>query len=100
MANVKDIRIDEQFNLQISAGDFVVSESDQDHINIILNSFVGSYKEFPLVGFGLIAYQSSPVNQQVLARGITIQLNADGYQVNKVTVQPDYEIFIDAERVK
>lgn len=97
---VKDIRIDTAFNILTTNGDFLVNDSDEDHVNLILNSYLGAYKEYPLVGLGIINYQSSSTNPQIIIRDMTVQLNADGYQVNKITNQPDFKFFIDALRIK
>lgn len=99
MANVKDIGLSNGLDLRIENGDFFIEESDQNHILLILKSYLGAFKEFPLVGLGIDYYLASSGNKEVIRRNMTVQLNADGYKVNEITIRPNNEYFIDAIRV-
>lgn len=82
MATFKDISVDDDDgDLLFSpiTGDFVISPSNMEDIDNILLSFLGAYKEFPLVGVGLQAYQSGSGVQPVLKTVINTQLVADGF---------------------
>ena len=46
MAMVKDIDLETDLDLKIIDGDFVISDSDQNHVINILKSYAGGYKQF------------------------------------------------------
>lgn len=73
------------------AGDFVIVPSDEQHIQDTLTAFPGWWKQNPADGVGIFAYQNSSGQNQVLARNIIQQLQADGYQCNNpvITQSPD-----------
>lgn len=103
--NVKDINVDESYNITTRNGDFEVLDSDKTHINLILRSYINAFKEFPLVGVGIDQYLASSGSEQLIKRNITVQLNNDNYKVNsinrKLNVDIDqYEFYIDAARIK
>lgn len=63
-------------------GDFVIAQSDEQHIADTINAFPGWWIENPLDGVGIYQYSHSPVDIRLLNRAITDQLNADGYSLN------------------
>ena len=98
---VKDIKLDDYFDLVIENGDFKVSSSDMQHIQLICITDLGHWKQFPLMGVGIQKYIASSGQQEALKRAINIQLAADGYKVNQVLVKgtnEDFEYSIDAIR--
>jgi len=100
MANVKDIDFNESFELKIANGDFVLSDSDQNHIMLITKSYLGAFKQYPLIGVGVDYYQASTGQQQVLKRNIKVQLESDSYQVTDVKILANDTYYIDAKRIK
>lgn len=76
-----------QNDLQIQDGDFVIGESDQQHVADTINAFPGWWKEFPADGVGVFAYLNSAGQEQTLARSIKINLTSDGYIVNNPSIQ-------------
>ncbi len=70
-------------DLQISGGDFVVGSSDTQHVLDIIQSSIGSWKQFPLVGVGVMNYLKSQ-NGQALGNVIKTQLQADIFSVSAV----------------
>jgi len=89
MASRYDIQIvnnDLFFNAQ---GDFVFAVSDEQHIEDTINAFPGWWKEDPEDGLGIAAYLGGPLNTQLLAKNIILQLTADGYTVTSPTVTLD-----------
>jgi len=95
----KDIELNSSLDLNISNGDFVVSESTQQEILLIVNTEVGSWKEFPLCGVGIDKYINSSGQQGKLKREISIQLEQDGLSIDPVSVGSDpTDITIIAER--
>lgn len=99
MAMVKDIDLETDLDLKIVNGDFAISDSDQNHVINILKAYVGGYKQFPLVGVGIDYYLASSGTQQVIKRNITVQMESDGYKVNKIEVLGQSKYSIDANRI-
>ena len=99
MAMVKDIDLETDLDLKIIDGDFVISDSDQNHVINILKAYVGGYKQFPLIGVGIDYYLASAGTQQVIKRNITVQMESDGYKVNKIEVLGQNKYSIDANRI-
>ena len=98
---VKDIILEEDNDLSINSdGDFLVADSDQQHVILLLNTFFGQWKEFPFCGLGIIRYLNSSGQQQTLRRAITVQLIADGYDVKDVTFKSGELYNIDATRIE
>lgn len=100
---VKDIILDDYADLKIENGDFIVSESDNQHIELIVNTFVGSWKKYPTLGVGIIQYLASGGQSQVLKRNINIQLTSDGYTNINVLLSTNsdssFSYAVDAERI-
>jgi hypothetical protein len=86
MSDRTDILLDEDNDLKIVNGDFVIGPSDMQHVEHILVAHPGEYKEHPQVGIGIERYLKSTGQQQNLKREIRIQLAFDGYQ------NPDIEL--------
>jgi hypothetical protein len=78
-------------DLLIQDGDFVITQSDEQHIVDTINAFPGWWKENASDGVGLLQYVKSSGKQQEIARSVKIQLQSDGYQVSNptVTIDPD-----------
>lgn len=99
MDYVKDIDLEDDLDLRIVDGDFKVAESDQNHVVVILKSYLGAFKQFPLVGLGIDRYEAASISTQVLKRDIQVQLGADGYNVEGVKILQDYTYQISAVRI-
>lgn len=98
--NVKDIDLTSDLDLKISNGDFVVNDSDANHILLIVKSTIGSFKQYPLVGVGIDYYRSSTGQQSALRRNINVQLELDSYENIEVKVNSDNTYYINAKRKK
>jgi hypothetical protein len=77
----KDFKLDSDGDIYIDPdkGDFVITESDSQHVKDILLSVPGWWKEFPLVGWD----PYSRLNSRNLQKGIQdlkTQLEGDGYE--------------------
>ena len=83
MATVKDILLIEN-EYDFSNGDFNIGESDTQHIQDIVFETTGAYKQYPLVGVGIVSYLNSSGAQLLLSREMQIQLETDGYLVNEI----------------
>ena len=100
MAKAKDIRFDDASGdlfINPLSGDFEIAESDTKHVEDIIQSFVGDWKQFPLLGVGIIRYSSSTSKLQSLLRNINVQLKGDGFKLDKVSIQ-EGQLYITGER--
>lgn len=89
----KDILLHDD-DLRIENGDFVIDESDTQHVQHIINAEKGHYKQFPLLGVGVRRYLNAPLNGS-LRREIQLQLQADGYDADKIVTE-GANIYINA----
>lgn len=100
---LKDIILDENdgYDLSIKNGDFEVSESDAQHQILIINTWLGSWKQYPLQGVGILNYLKSSGQADNLKREISVKLISDGYKVNSIKINANdlTEYTIDAERL-
>lgn len=98
----KDIQLDYNNDLLIYNGDFKIDSSDIQHIEDIIKAYPGWYKEFIQLGVGVKSYVGSAGMQQQLQRIIKLQLQADNYNIIKLTTEqkPDgtFNITINAKR--
>lgn len=62
------------------SGDFAIIDPQNDYIGFIIVSSPGHWKEFPLIGVGIINYIQGTQNGQVLQRNIREQLQSDVFQ--------------------
>lgn len=82
-------------------GDFVVTESDTQHIVDTVNAFAGWWKENPLDGVGIMGYSKAPAVIQEINRKCRIEIESDGYKIKApmvtltpsgtLTIQPNAE---------
>lgn len=102
MANpAKDLRLfNEDLYINPATNDFDIALSDMQHVEDIVNSNKGAWKEFPLLGVGSKNYLAGS-NFKELEKNIRLQLEYDGYRVFDVatTFKNDQLKFsINAER--
>ena len=88
MANNKDIALF-QGRLVFKDGDFMIAESDVQHVSDTIAAFPGWWKENPTDGVGLFAYLHSGGQEQKLKRSLKINLLNDGYRSDAVNVNVD-----------
>jgi hypothetical protein len=72
-----------------STGDFGIQDSDFQHIQDVINSYPGWWKNYPEIGVGGQAYIKSSGQDQDLARNIKIQLQGDGFSVDNIVISRD-----------
>tara|TARA_R110000796_G_scaffold74629_8_gene167820 strand:- start:696 stop:995 length:300 start_codon:yes stop_codon:yes gene_type:complete len=96
--NVKDFKLDQDGDLEISGGDFYLNESDQVHIEHILKSNKGYWLEEPLLGVGIISELNGNKTKQELKQNIRRQLVFDNYNVKEVNISDEFKIGINATR--
>jgi hypothetical protein len=98
---VKDIAFTD--DLVVYNGDFKTQPSDEQHVEHILRTYIGHWKEFPLLGVGIDFYRSGPGQTNKLRSEISTQLTMDGYRVNDISVvetDGSPAISIDYERLR
>lgn len=96
---VKDFILGGDDDIQIKDGDFVVDESDAQHIQHIIMSSPGDWKQFPFIGLDTIAHINAPETDiDKLRKYIKLQLQSDGYNVEEISINSFEDINIKAER--
>lgn len=83
---MKDIITDPNDNndLLIRGGDFVISDSGVQHIQHILEADSGQYKQHPRIGVGIRRALNGQVDGEV-RRLIQLQLESDGLEVSSIS---------------
>jgi|SRR5581483_11566772 len=77
-----DIVLDDNNDVEIANGDFVIDDTTETEVESIILSYQGWYKEFPLIGCAAPSYLNSPGDCEALRRQIRIQLQSDGKQLS------------------
>ncbi len=83
MAERLDILVDDDDDLIIDKGDFVIDMSNYQHIKHILQAAPGHYKQWPLLGANIIMMKKGSFDGE-MRRNISLQIQADGYDSNKI----------------
>ena len=96
MAITTDILLDENEDLLIENGDFVIGDSNEQHIRHILRLAPGQNRMAPLLGANIIENLKGNLDGD-FKRKIRIMLAMDGVTVNDVQINND-ELNIDAKR--
>lgn len=94
----KDILI-ENGDLAVENGDFKVGNSDQQNVELIMVAEKGHFKQWPLVGMGILKYLNSPmskVQRDKFEKDLYLQLLSDGAKDIEVSYEPDGTIKADA----
>jgi hypothetical protein len=83
----------------IANGDFVIGQSDKQHIDFLLKTNKGEWRFAPLVGCGLLDFINSVGADLEMKRIIRNQLEQDGYRVDELQIQPS-GLKIEAFRIR
>lgn len=97
----QDILLDNTHELLITNGDLVLGESDQQHIDLLLLTEKGEWKQSALTGIGIRRYAKTRFGlkeRTELAKTINLQLEYDGYANKKAQINENGKITIDATR--
>jgi hypothetical protein len=97
VANYDHLLVGNDLYIDTNAGDFVVAQSDVQHVQDTIAAFPGWWKQNPADGVGIFAYQNSSGQNQVLGRNVIQQLQSDNYQCNNpiITQAPDGTLTIN-----
>lgn len=82
----QDILLDEDFDLLIENGDFVIGESVNQDIALIINTWVGHWKKSPLIGVGIQNYLNSSGQSVTIRRNISVGMDADSIIIDDLFV--------------
>ena len=85
---MKDILLNNEYEVQVQNGDFLAGVSDNQHIALILATHAGEWKQYPLTGVG-IDDVANDERFQYWENKIAAQLKADGLVVNRVRLSAD-----------
>lgn len=77
---MRDFKRTDNLDLEIKKGDFVIDESDQQHIEDIFIAQNGEFKEFPQLGFGAVNYLKTNISVYRFERDLRIQLEFDDFE--------------------
>lgn len=94
--DMKDLLLDENGDLKIENGDFVVGKSDEQHQLDIMLAEKGEFKEFPEVGVG-IQQMLSDDNFTPMLIEAKKQLEYDGMRVNDIIFKQGGKLIIDGK---
>ncbi len=89
--------LDEDGDLLIRSGDLVIGDNEAVHVEDLVHSFKGEWKEFPLLGAEAVTRIKQRAGLSKLKKDIRTQLQEDGY-VNVRTTLQGSDININAER--
>ncbi len=96
---VKDIRLNDEQDLDINGGDFSLMESDDRHIEDIFSANTGYFFETPLIGLNLIQKLKGSSLGQGFKQAVRRQLVLDNFSVERLTIN-EGKININAKRLK
>lgn len=88
---MKDFLTDDNGDLLIVNGDFVIGESSHQHINDIVLSNKGDFKQWPLLGFGAHRYLKTVKKPIDFERDLKIQLEYAGFENPKIDLSQGYD---------
>lgn len=96
----KDLILDENNDLKISGGDFAIEQSDDQNIETILTAEKGQFYETPLIGYGIYRRILGAFKKNKERKDIRQELQRDNYDVVRLDIDNNFEIFVDANKVK
>jgi hypothetical protein len=82
--NVSDVLLDEDFDLLMENGDFVVGESTLQHQALLLLSNKGEWRQSPVVGVGLNNFLLQDGGEDELRQLVRKELERDGMRVGSI----------------
>lgn len=82
-----DFGIDNNYELGIQNGDFLIQNSELQQANVIVKATNGEVRQFPLLGVALDSYIGSTADKSILYNIITNQLASDNLIVDSIEVE-------------
>ncbi len=86
-----------EHDLAFKDNDFWMGEADQQHLELILLSHKGAFKEYPILGVGITDYIKSPevISRLRLENEISKQMEYDNFFIKDIDVNDLTNINID-----
>ncbi len=94
---MKDILLNQDYNLLIEQGDWQINDSHHQHIELLLTTLPGEWKENPEAGVG-IHLSKNGVIDGFIKRTIAVQLEADGFKLDHLQFT-EKGLIIDAKQL-
>lgn len=89
-----DILLDDDGDLAIGDGDFLIGPSDDQHVAHIVLSHPGFWRQHPLVGFGISSYlKKSTADTRSFVAGLKVALASDGYKARSIDLSRGFSNF-------
>ncbi len=79
-----DLLLNDENDIQIANGDFVIGESLTQEVALILKSSQGEWKNDPLTGANLIQLINSNVDETSLRKRVKLHLHRDNKDYNEI----------------
>ena len=80
---MQDLVLDENYDLVIENGDFKISDSQSQSVELLLLSKPGEWKQHPEAGCDIVKAKNGVIDR-FLDREIRLQLEADGFRIEKM----------------
>lgn len=93
---VYDYEESEQGELVIRFGDFPLAESSRQHQKALILAHPGAFTQYPQTGVGIRRFLLDEISPLELKSKVIDQLEADGQSIDKVKINEDYSIELDA----
>lgn len=94
--SMKDFLTDQDGNLLIEDGDFVIGDPTEQNIQAILESHKGEWREFPEVGAAMAEYLNDEDRDEMLIEAKR-QLEYDGLIVEELKITADDKMIVVAK---
>jgi len=86
-----DIKLDEDFDLDISSGDIDFRDTTQEDVELVMLSQKGDWKEFPTMGFGITKYMNSVADADKFKRDLKVELENAGFENPEIDLSEGFE---------
>jgi hypothetical protein len=96
----KDFVFDENDDLKIVNGDWAIEQSDDQNIEAIILAEKGQFYETLLLGYGIYRRQYGPFKKNQERKDIRQELKRDNYDVVSLIIDDNFNIDVDANKVK
>jgi hypothetical protein len=80
----QDFILNDNGSFKVANGDFVVAESNEQHVRLILETNPNEWKASPITGAGLVKNLGGSLTG-FAKRNVQVQLEADGYSLDKIS---------------
>lgn len=82
---MNDLLLTQDYDLEIKNGDFVIGDSQEQSVELLLMSNQGEFKLNPEAGCNILSAKNGTIGR-LLDREIRVQLEADGFQLENLKI--------------